>query len=136
MSLRLARPLLALCLICFAPALAGAAEPAADPHADALRRRLEALRQEEAAEDARRAEWQQRERERLEAIAAARAHLAETEENRARAHDGAYGGVKRSEWTQRSKEAREALAEAERQLDEFHEEARQADVPPGWLEAD
>jgi hypothetical protein len=137
MNLRLARPWLALCLICVAPAMAGAADPApSDPHADALRRRLEALQQQEAAEDASRAAWQQRERELLEAIENARAHLAETEENRTRAHDGAYGGVKRSEWTQRSKEARKALAEAERQLEEFHEEARREDVPPGWLEAD
>ena len=45
-------------------------------------------------------------------------------------------GIKRSEWTRRAEEAQEAVAEAERELDELHEEARRADVPPGWFEAD
>ena len=63
----------------------------------------------------------------------AREHLAEVEANRVRAKDGAHAGVKRSEWTRRAKEAQTAIAAAKRELEALHEEARQADVPPGWL---
>jgi septal ring factor EnvC (AmiA/AmiB activator) len=130
MHARIAR-LLGFVSILFLPC----APAAADSAADALRQKVEAQRRLEAEEEARRGEWQQRERDHLAAIEAARSSLEEARENRVRAQDGAHDGIKRSEWTRRAKEAEQALAEAERQLDEFLEEARQSEVPPGWLES-
>jgi hypothetical protein len=112
------------------------AQAAADPASDALRAGVEAQRRAEAEEEARRVEWQRRERDLLTAIEAARANLAEARASRIRAQDGAHDGIKRSEWTQRVKDSEKTLAEAERQFDEFLEEARQSEVPPGWLASD
>jgi hypothetical protein len=111
------------------------APAAADTANDALRERVEAQRAAEAEEDARQREWQLREREHLAAIESARSRLDEARQNRVRAQDGAHDGIKRSEWTRRMEDAEQSLAEAERQLDEFLEEARQSEVPPGWLES-
>ena len=65
-----------------------------------------------------------------------RSELAEAQGNRVRAKDGAFDGIKRSEWTRRAREAEKEVAQAERELDELHEEARRAEVPSGWFEAD
>lgn len=135
MSPRLALLWVALGLACGAPAPATAGDPAPDPYGDSLRRQLQRLEEQEAAEERLRQEWQERERERIEAVEAAREQLAEVEANRVKARDGAYDGVKRTEWTRRAKQARAELDAAERELDDLHEEARQADMPPGWFEA-
>lgn len=108
----------------------------ADAASDALRQRVETQRRLDEEEEIQRNEWRQRARHQHAAVEAARRSLAETRANRIRAQDGAHDGVKRSQWTQRVEEAEQALAEAERQQDEFREEARQSEVPPGWLETD
>jgi hypothetical protein len=118
------------------PPAARADEPAADPHAEALRRQVEQGRQREAEEEGERAKWREWQRERVHAVETARSRLAQTQANRVRAQDGAYDGVKRSEWTRRAEQARQELTEAQRALDEFEEEARKAEVPPSWLEGE
>lgn len=113
-----------------------AQDPAPDAHAEALRRRLENYEQQEAAEAAQRQQWREREQERLDAIEQARKHLAEVQAERVRAKDGAYNGVKRSEWTRRAAEAQKDVDQAQHDLAELHEEARKAEVPPGWFQSD
>jgi hypothetical protein len=136
MSPRLAPLWIALGLACGAALPAAAGDPVADPHGDALRRQLQRWEEQEAAEAQQRQAWQEREKERIRAVKAARADLAEAEANRVKARDGAYDGIKRSEWARRAKQARSLLDDARRELEDLHEEARQAEVPPGWFEAD
>ena len=133
MRTRVASLWIAILLSSGLPLSSTAGDPPTDAHAEELKKRIESFEAQEAEEEKLRQEWQKREAERMHAIKAARKHLAEVEANRVRAHDGEYAGVKRSEWTERSKKAKQELTEAERELDEFHEEARQADVPPGWM---
>src|SRR5262249_54024518 len=128
-------PIASLCIV-FGLALRAAVAPAQDAHADALRRQLDHWDEQQAQEEALRQQWQERERERIKAVEDARAHLAEVQASRVHARDGAYQGVKRSEWTRRAEEAQKDLGEAERELTSLHEEARKADVPPGWFQSD
>jgi hypothetical protein len=129
---------LALTCLCIPSLLVGSAlvSAAAEPgesHAEALRRRVEELEKREAEQERQRRQWQQRERDQVEAIRKAREKLEKTEAARVRARDGAYQGVKRSDWTRRAREAEEEVTRTERELEALYEEARKADVPPGWL---
>lgn len=127
---------LALALALYPACAARAQDPAPDAHAERLRRQLEQFEQREAEEAAERQQWHDREQERLEAVEKARKHLAEVEASRVRAKDGAYNGVKRTEWSRRAEEAQKDVDQAQRDLADLHEEARKAEVPPGWFESD
>jgi hypothetical protein len=89
---------------------------------------------EEADEETR---WRERHQQMLSAVADAERRSAEAQGQRSMLGDRySYRGRSRAQILSDVESAGRALEKAQRDLDRFYEEARRADVPPGWVRED
>jgi hypothetical protein len=83
------------------------------------------------------AKWRERHREMLDGVRRSEARLEAAQEQRSKLGDRySYGGRSRKEIVSELDHAVRAVQRAQRDLDRFYEEARRADVPPGWVRED
>ena len=87
--------------------------------------RLEELKRRAAHEEQRQAEWRRRYQKHMQAVADAQQRIDEAE--------GKATWNNRGLTLKRLENAQDELAQSEQKLAAFREEARIAEVPPGWL---
>lgn len=113
---------------------AEAESPPESPARERNERILERMQEERDAQAVKRAEWQKRYREAIEAErqAEARVEAAQAAWTRGR-RNNRLRGEPRIKADRELREAKKALAEARSELAKIPEEARREGVPPGWL---
>ena len=110
--------------------LVGAAAPSAlaQTSREAAVEQLEQMRQRAKAEEAREAKWRARHQEKLQAVEKAREYVDWAERN-----GGGYFSSRNPAAAEEREKAAAKLEKTEQALADFREQARRADVPPGWL---
>jgi hypothetical protein len=83
------------------------------------------------------ATWRARHQAMLQAVENGEQRVREAQSQRSKLGDRySYGGRSREQILGEFESAGQALEKARRDLDRFYEEARRADVPPGWVRED